>query len=143
MEMITIRTFDNNFFANIILTRLQNEGINCYLKDEYTIGVNPLLSNAIGGIKLAVHHSQVERAEDLLRIFHEEKVKSAVCPKCKGIAMIEIHRPVQSFMTKIFSRLSANYVVPVETVYKCTVCNTESSFLPEASGEVSADFDNL
>jgi hypothetical protein len=54
MELVTIQSFDNFFSANIQLTRLRAVGIECYLKDEYTVTIDPLLSNAIGGIKLVV-----------------------------------------------------------------------------------------
>jgi hypothetical protein len=45
---------------------LQDAGINCHLKDEYTITIDPLLSPALGGIKLMVAGSQLERALELL-----------------------------------------------------------------------------
>jgi hypothetical protein len=45
---------------------LQDSGINCHLKDEYTITIDPLLSPALGGIKLMVAGSQLERALELL-----------------------------------------------------------------------------
>jgi hypothetical protein len=45
---------------------LQDAGINCYLKDEYTITIDPLLSPALGGMKLMVHPAQVQRAIELL-----------------------------------------------------------------------------
>lgn len=48
MQPVIIRTFDNYFSANIILTRLQDSGIRCFLKDEYTVTIDPILSNAIG-----------------------------------------------------------------------------------------------
>jgi hypothetical protein len=44
MDMVTIQTFDNYFNANIQLTRLRASGIECYLKDEYTVTIDPLLS---------------------------------------------------------------------------------------------------
>ena len=49
-----VKTFDNYFNANIILTKLQAAGIECYLQDEFTVTIDPILSNAIGGIKLVV-----------------------------------------------------------------------------------------
>jgi hypothetical protein len=45
---------------------LQDSGINCHLKDEYTITIDPLLSPALGGIKLMVARPQVVRALELL-----------------------------------------------------------------------------
>ena len=46
---------------------LQEEGINCYLKDELTITVDPFLSPALGGMKLMVEDSQADRATELLK----------------------------------------------------------------------------
>jgi len=46
---------------------LQEAGINCHLKDEYTGTVGPFLSTAPGGMKLMVESTQVQRALDLLK----------------------------------------------------------------------------
>jgi len=45
---------------------LQDKGINCHLADEYIITLDPLLSPAIGGMKLMVHEAQAQRAKKLL-----------------------------------------------------------------------------
>ncbi|PWT71476.1 MAG: hypothetical protein C5B59_18050 [Bacteroidetes bacterium] len=66
MNFVHLRSFDNYVNANIQLGMLQDEGINCHLQDEYTITIDPLLSNAIGGMKLMVYESQVQRAMRLL-----------------------------------------------------------------------------
>jgi hypothetical protein len=66
MDFVQIRTFDNYIYANITLGMLQDAGINCHLKDEYTITIDPFLSPALGGMKLMVHPSQVQRAIELL-----------------------------------------------------------------------------
>jgi hypothetical protein len=66
MNYIQLRSFDNYINANIQLGMLQNEGINCHLQDEYIITLDPLLSPAIGGMKLMVHETQAKRAMKLL-----------------------------------------------------------------------------
>ena len=66
MSFIQIRSFDNYISAHIRLGMLQEAGINCHLNDEYTITLDPFLSPAIGGMKLMVYSSQVERAVELL-----------------------------------------------------------------------------
>ena len=66
MDFIQLRAYDNYIYANIVLSMLQDSGINCHLKDEYTITIDPLLSPALGGIKLMVARSQVDRALELL-----------------------------------------------------------------------------
>jgi hypothetical protein len=66
MDFVAIRSFDNYVTAHIVLNMLQDAGINCHLKDENIITLDPFLSPAIGGMKLMVHRSQAERAEALL-----------------------------------------------------------------------------
>jgi hypothetical protein len=67
MEFIQVRAFDNYIFAHIRMGMLQEAGINCHLKDEYTVTVDPFLSPALGGMKLMVESTQVQRALDLLK----------------------------------------------------------------------------
>ena len=66
MNYVHLRSFDNYVQANIQLGMLQAMGINCHLIDEYTITIDPLLSNAIGGMKLMVFETQAHRALKLL-----------------------------------------------------------------------------
>lgn len=73
MKFILLTSFDNYIPAHIALGRLKEEYINCYLQDEYSVTIDPFLSNAIGGIKLMVAASQWERAKEILESFEEEK----------------------------------------------------------------------
>jgi hypothetical protein len=67
MNFICIRGYDNYINAHMQLGMLQEAGINCHLKDEYSVTIDPFLSPAIGGIKIMVVESQVSRALDLLQ----------------------------------------------------------------------------
>ena len=66
MNFVLVQSYDNYIPAHIALGRLREEFINCYLQDEYTVTIDPLISNAIGGIKLMVAEEQAQRAIDLL-----------------------------------------------------------------------------
>ncbi len=66
MDFVQLRSFDNYIYAHITLSMLQDAGINCHLKDEYTITLDPFLSPAMGGMKLMVYPSQAQRAIELL-----------------------------------------------------------------------------
>jgi hypothetical protein len=66
MDFVQIKAFDNYIQAHIALGRLQEEYINCYLKDENTVTIDPLLNYAVGGIKLMVAAGQAERALEIL-----------------------------------------------------------------------------
>ena len=71
MKLITVRSYDDYISAHIIMCRLSEENINCFLKDEHSVTIGPFLSNMIGGIKLMVPEPQVERALDLLNEFEK------------------------------------------------------------------------
>ena len=60
-DLVTLTTFTYPHEAAVIKGRLQAEGIDCFIKDDLTAQVNPLYSNAIGGVKLMV------RANDFLK----------------------------------------------------------------------------
>lgn len=66
MKFVLLCSFDNYIPAHIALSRLKEEFINCYLQDEYSVTIDPFLSNAIGGIKLMVAETQLERAREIL-----------------------------------------------------------------------------
>jgi len=57
----------------MLLGRLEEEGITCWHKDENTVTINPIWSNAVGGIKLMAADDQIEKATDLLNQFQEQK----------------------------------------------------------------------
>lgn len=132
MQTITLRTFDNYFSANILLTRLQDEGIHCFLKDDYTVTIDPILSNAIGGIKLDVAEADAPRAVALLKSYDEAYLRTVMCPRCQSNKIIEVPRKsAGNFITAILSWLFASYAVSSENVYQCQQCGYESKTLPE------------
>jgi Putative prokaryotic signal transducing protein len=131
MKTTVIHHFDNYFSANIILTKLENEGIRCHLIDELSTTIYPALGNSIGGIKLVVDNRQIERASLLLQKYHEEYLATAICPICTKTTMTMIFMQEEpTVLTKIFKFLSKKYEVPTEKIYRCTTCNYISKNLP-------------
>jgi rubredoxin len=136
MNIVTIRSFDNYFSANIILTRLQDAGIECYLKDEYTVTIDPLLTNAIGGIKLVVKEEDVAAATALLQAFEEAYRQSVKCPRCQAAAFDRITKPtVPNYLAIITAWLFSNYAPPMQQVYVCGNCGYECERLPDTVNE--------
>ena len=72
MNFVSIKSYTNYVEANIVLGRLQNEGINCCLMDENADTINPIWTNAISGIKLMVAEPDVAIASELINQFREE-----------------------------------------------------------------------
>ncbi len=104
MDLVTLKSFDNYFSANIYLTKLQDAGVECYLKDEYTVTIDPILSNVIGGIKLVVKNEDADEAIKLIKQFDEDYLQSVKCPKCGASDFTYIAKPgVTNFLTAIFT----------------------------------------
>jgi hypothetical protein len=80
MKFVLLRSFDNYISAHIAMGRLKDSFVSCYLKDEYTVTIDPLLSNAIGGIKLMVAESQAERAVDILNSLNDDEGDNSTFP---------------------------------------------------------------
>lgn len=74
MDFVEVRSYDNYIEAHLMLGRLREEFINCYLLNENSVTIDPFLSNAIGGIKLMVAEPQSERA---IQIINEIENKNA------------------------------------------------------------------
>ena len=130
---VAIRSYDNYIPANLVLQRLEEEGIRAWLQDEHTVTIDPILSNAIGGIKLMVYHEQVSRAQALLQEMELEYKQAAKCPHCGST---NVHFVTQStnpanWLSAIASWLVGNYAVSVKQVYHCFDCGYEFENLPD------------
>lgn len=68
---VVLRTFDNYITAEIIKGRLAEDGIMASIKDEHTVTMNWMWSQALGGIKLLVDANEYERANELLTSYEE------------------------------------------------------------------------
>lgn len=64
MNFVQLRSYDNYISAHISMTMLQDAGINCHLKDEHIITLDPFLSPALGGMKLMVCCNCFNKADE-------------------------------------------------------------------------------
>ena len=62
MYFVELRSFDNYIEANIVLKMLQSFDVNCHLKDENTVALNPIWTQAVGGIKIMVAEEDFDQA---------------------------------------------------------------------------------
>ena len=81
-----IAVFEYSSEAHVTKSKLDSEGFKTMLMDEKTIDSDPLISNAIGAVKLLVHKNDFEKA---LKIYNEirayqkdENGNSFSCPNC-------------------------------------------------------------
>lgn len=83
-----------------LMSKLESEGIGCFLDGENTISVHPFLSNAIGGVKLKIRESDLNDALKIIResedLFAEaEKQDEKQTPEkfSKGYVKVETFCP--------------------------------------------------
>lgn len=65
-QLVTVRTCNYLHEAELIKSVLDSEGIAAEIPDAYMAGVQPGLGGTIGGIRVVVHSSDLERAERVL-----------------------------------------------------------------------------
>ncbi len=131
----TIARFQYSAEAQIIKGRLQAEGIQVFLSDNITIDTDPLVSNAIGGVKLKVLSNQALEAEDILKSIKKYSINdegdAIDCPNCNSekIELFSTIKDAKSFFALIFAFITTLFVstLPLYSKhkYRCEDCKTE------------------
>lgn len=66
-KIVVFETYYNPIEANIVKARLIDSGVQCFLSDENTITINPLYTQALGGVKLHLFERDVAMAKTILQ----------------------------------------------------------------------------
>jgi hypothetical protein len=126
-KLVTIAAFDTPVKASILASRLEAEGIECFLADAETIAVHALLSAAIGGVKVQVREPDAMRAAAIVRQVAPTAIAgqppSAVCPRC-GSA--DVRRKGMSLLVAIIAVVTLGILALFFTpAWKCPQCSHE------------------
>lgn len=86
-EMVAVATTSQPMEATMIQVELGSHGIDSQLFSELTVAANPLLSNAIGGVRVLVSAQDFARASEILAEraqakAQKEAVLARTCPEC-------------------------------------------------------------
>ena len=127
MEFVILKSFTNYIEANIVMRSLEAEGIRCWLKDENTVTIDPILTNAVGGIKLMVTKEQYERAFELLNKMDTDRRQRYRCPFCgsANIEQITSPRDVSTWFGALSGFFLGNYPLTVSKIWRCFNCSRE------------------
>lgn len=127
----TIARFQYSTEAQIIKGRLEAEGIQVFLSDNITIDTDPLVSHAIGGVKLKVLVQDALKAQHILESIKKYSVddegNTINCPKCKSknIELFSTIKDAKSLFWFIFGVLFSSLPFYTKHKYRCEACNTE------------------
>ncbi len=134
MSFKQIASYDNFMLANMTLGLLQEYEINCHLKDENTITIDPLLSPAIGGIKLMVDEADFQKALTLIKKAEEEYLSEIPCPNCKSLSLTieeKTNKP-DSFWGSLKNLIAYGQTETYTKNYRCKNCKRLFSELPSS-----------
>lgn len=128
---VTIARYQYSSEAQIVKGRLESDGIPVFLKDNITIDTDPLVSNAIGGIKLKVRSEDEEKAKDILKLIKayalNDNGEPIICPNCNGHE-VELYSTIDSFkafISFIIGLLTSTLPFHARYKYICNNCKTE------------------
>ena len=127
----TIARFQYSTEAQIIKGRLEAEGIQVFLSDNLTIDTDPLVSNAIGGVKLKVLSTDALEAQHILNSIEQYSIdddgKPIVCPNChkKEVELFSTITNLKSFLAFLFGFLSGTLPFYTKDKYRCSNCDAE------------------
>ena len=130
-SLIEVANYQYSSEAYLFKGKLESEGIEVFLQNENTINTDPLLSNAIGGVKIFVNSEDVLKARHILDSIPEysidDKGELLSCPNCcsQKINMVTTIKDVKSFMAFIFGLLTLSMPLFSKQKYKCENCNIE------------------
>ena len=126
-ELKTIASFSFAHEAHLAKSKLEASSIPAFIKDEHTITMNWLYSNALGGVKLQVLEDQDGEAIDILRADFSKDIDAVfgsttrVCPDCGGEDYCSYTKGKKSaFMTAL---LLGFPLILCQHGFKCNNCD--------------------
>lgn len=118
-----LAVFEFSTEAHVTKSRLDSEGFTTMLMDEKTIDTDPLISNAIGGVKLLVHTKDFKKAAEIyneIRTYQKDKNnKNITCLKCSStrILIAPIQRKNVFFMLFPFFEKTRHICNDCKTIF--------------------------
>jgi hypothetical protein len=117
-EFYTLGAFEYVADVQVIKAKLESEGIPVFLRDEYTLNTDPLISSAIGGVKLQVYTTDKEKATAIYNKIRSYAVDAdgqpVICPNCKAMRS-EVYYSRKGLLYKLFPFLEPKK-------YRCLNC---------------------
>ena len=130
-KLTDIGPFNQPEEAYLVRSILDSQGIKSSIDGQHTVGINPLLTNAVGGVRLLISSRDKEDASRILKDFYENRAeaeanRARICPKCLCEDGEEIDR---SFLFSILAvvTLGIYCLLFPWAKFKCPNCNNKWS----------------
>lgn len=116
-----LATFPYSTEAQITKSKLEDEGLRVFLADEKTVDSDPLISQAIGGVKLLVHNEDLKESIKIynrIRLYEKDKNgNDIVCANCNSTKILIAEPSRKNIFYMLFPFFES-------TKLRCNVCNT-------------------
>jgi Putative prokaryotic signal transducing protein len=132
MKFKLLAAYDNYVLANMALGLLQENNIDCHLKDEHIVTLDPLLNPAVGGIKLMVVANEFDKAINIVKDAENEYLKDFTCPVChtNNLVVEEKNETPTTFWGTIKNKVLYGQSTLYSKKYRCQNCKSLLSELP-------------
>ena len=130
-KFTTVAVFQYSTEAQILKGRLEADGIEVYLSDNFLIDTDPLVSNAIGGVKIKVKDQDAMRARHIINSIEkysvDEEGNAIKCQNCgeAEVAMYSTIKGFKSFFSFLIGFLVGTLPFHARYRYRCENCNHE------------------
>lgn len=123
-EYTILAVFEYSTEAQVVKSKLDSENISTMLMDEKTIDSDPLLSQAIGGVKLLVHNDDLGKASTIyneIRTYEKDNNGNAInCPNCNSQKILVAEAQRKTFFFMLFPFFESRKLIcnDCKTVFK-------------------------
>ena len=116
-----LTVFEYSTEAHLVKSKLDSDNIRTLLMDEKTIDSDPLISQAIGGVKLLVHNDDLEKALTIyneIRVYEKDKNGNTIhCANCNSSKILVAPPQQKSFLYMLFPFFESRKLI-------CNDCKT-------------------
>ena len=136
MEFVLVNSYNYYIEAHIAKGVLEEQDIRCWLKDENTVTIDPILTNAVGGIKIMVPAVQAERAREILNRLRIEQKQAVACPRCgsHNVELVSTPRKPINWISAVSTFFLGDFAMTIDKVNHCFDCKHE---FPETDQDVA------
>lgn len=138
--LATVASFRDVLDAQAAISKLESEGVECSLANEYLVGMLWRLSTAVGGVEVQVAPEDLARARSILEMDESaalsavpelQSAPSARCPRCGSEELATVR---WSRFAAAFATLTGIPIPVFRTRTRCRACGNQSKTLPGAPG---------
>lgn len=116
-----LAVFEYSTEAQVVKSKLDSENISTMLMDEKTIDSDPLISQAIGGVKLLVLNNHLEKASkvynEIRRYEKDANGNDLHCPSCNSNRILVADVQRKNFFYMLFPFFESRKLI-------CNDCKT-------------------